>query len=113
MDLTIVPVTALTGEVIIPGDKSISHRALMLSAIADGDSLLKGLLMSDDCWATLNILRACGVDIHVFQDTQTVQVKGVGLHGLKAPNQPLDCGNSGTTMRLLAGLLSGQSFETP
>lgn len=110
MDLTIFPTKTLQGDITLPGDKSISHRALILSAIAEGTSTLEGFLFSDDCLATLQILRACGVEITV--DASRVHIKGVGLHGLQAPKHPLDCGNSGTTMRLLAGLFSGQHFAS-
>jgi 3-phosphoshikimate 1-carboxyvinyltransferase len=96
----------LEGEVRLPGDKSISHRALMLGAIADGASHVRGLSSGADVASTAACLRALGVEI------EGDQVKGAGMHGLKAPGGTLDCGNSGTTMRLLAGLLAAQPFET-
>lgn len=111
-DLTVFPSQCLHGDVTIPGDKSISHRALMLSAIAQGTSTLTGFLPSDDCIATLQALRACGVEITHDPDYAEVKVKGVGLYGLQPPTVPLDCQNSGTSMRLLAGLLAGQPFSS-
>ena len=101
----------LSGEAKVPGDKSISHRALLLSAIAQGDSSIQGLLMGQDNLATMTALRAMGVSIEEAAP-ESVLVHGVGLHGLKAPTNPLDLGNSGTGMRLLAGLLAGQSFDS-
>ncbi len=93
----------------VPGDKSISHRALMLAAIADGTSRITGFLTGEDCLATLAALRALGVPIERQDDEVTVH--GVGLHGLKPAAQDLDLGNSGTGLRLLAGLLSAQAFD--
>ena len=104
--------SALTGgEVSVPGDKSISHRALMLGAIAEGQTTISGFLAGEDCLATLRALRALGVDCRQTNATSVV-LRGVGLHGLKAPSAALDLGNSGTAMRLFAGLLSGQSFSS-
>lgn len=98
----------LRGTVTVPGDKSISHRVVMLGAIADGVTVATGFLPSEDALSTIRCFRQMGVEIEQ-QDTQ-VRIAGVGLHGLKAPLADLDAGNSGTTMRLLAGLLSGQVF---
>lgn len=95
----------------VPGDKSISHRALMLSALASGDSRVSGFLPGEDCRATLAALRRLGVSVDEHDDT-TLTVHGVGLHGLRAADGPLDLGNSGTGMRLLCGLLAAQSFDT-
>lgn len=103
------PSTLIGGSVVIPGDKSISHRALMLSAVAEGSSRITGFLAGEDCLCTLAALRALGVRAETPDDT-TVTVDGVGLHGLQRPSGPLDMGNSGTAMRLFAGLLCGQSF---
>lgn len=97
-------------SVVIPGDKSISHRALLLSALREGTTKIYGFLESDDCIATARALRMMGVTIEHKNDDWLVH--GVGLHGLKAPKNPIDCGNSGTTMRLLAGILSAQSFDS-
>ncbi len=111
MQLHISPqTTPLRGELSLPGDKSISHRALMLAAISDGPCEISGFLPSLDCLATLNALQSCGVSIAREQDH--VKVNGVGLQGLRQPQQEIDCGNSGTTMRLLTGLLSGQTFTS-
>jgi 3-phosphoshikimate 1-carboxyvinyltransferase len=96
----------LQGEVVLPGDKSISHRALMLGAIAGGGSTIRGLSRGADVGSTAACLRALGVEIG------DGEVAGVGMSGLRAPSGPLDCGNSGTTMRLLAGLLAAQGFES-
>ncbi len=105
-------VTKLTGEIRVPGDKSVSHRALMLGAIAQGQTTVHGFLNGADNLATLNVMRALGVNIALSDDQSVVQIEGVGLHGLTAPTQDLDCGNAGTGMRLLAGLLSAQSFDS-
>ena len=106
MRATIRPPAQLRGEIWVPGDKSISHRALILNAIATGNARIENLASGADVASTAACLRALGVEV------TELGVTGVGLHGLRAPDGPLDCGNSGTTMRLLAGLLAGQSFET-
>jgi 3-phosphoshikimate 1-carboxyvinyltransferase len=100
----------LHGTLRVPGDKSISHRALMLSAIADGTTEISGFLEGGDTLATLAAFQAMGVHINRARDHVTVH--GVGLHGLKAPAGPLNLSNSGTSMRLLAGLLAGQKFDS-
>ena len=104
------PVGTLTGALKVPGDKSISHRALLLSAVAEGKSSIHGFLNSDDCLATLAVLRAIGVEIN--SKGSDVHVFGVGSRGLRAASAPLDLGNSGTAVRLLAGVLSAQSFDS-
>lgn len=109
--LTIEPGVAQGGSVAVPGDKSISHRALMFGAIASGGTTIEGFLNGEDCLATLGALRAMGVDIELDGPTR-VAIRGVGMHGLQAAAEPLDLGNSGTGMRLLAGLLAGQSFAS-
>ena len=106
----VYPGGQLAGEIRVPGDKSISHRALMLGAIAQGVSEVSGFLDGEDCLATLAAMQAMGVQIEKPAATKVV-IHGVGLHGLKAPTKPLYLGNSGTSIRLLAGLLSGQSFD--
>ncbi len=111
MDLVVKNGGVLNGEVRIPSDKSISHRAIILGSIAHGKSLLHGFLKSKDCLATLHAMQQLGVHIENVS-SQTICVHGVGLHGLKAPIKPIDCGNAGTGMRLLAGLLAGQSFTS-
>lgn len=95
----------------VPGDKSISHRAVMLASIANGVSQITGFLDGEDTRATLGIMRQLGVSIIEHSPT-SIEVHGVGLHGLRASSRDLDCGNAGTGMRLLAGLLSGQSFPS-
>lgn len=105
------PGAPLRGEVSVPGDKSISHRAVMLGALAEGDTRITGFLESGDARATEAIFRAMGVRIETPAPGERI-VHGVGLGGLRAPAAPLDCGNSGTAMRLLAGLLAGQRFDT-
>ncbi|MBQ3124090.1 MAG: 3-phosphoshikimate 1-carboxyvinyltransferase [Clostridia bacterium] len=98
------------GEITVPGDKSISHRAVMLGAIADGTTKITGFLKGADCLSTIDCFRAMGIDIEVTDDVITVH--GKGLYGLKKPEKMLYTGNSGTTTRLLCGLLSGQEFDT-
>ena len=105
------PGGALRGRLRIPGDKSISHRALMFGALAEGVTHVTGFLEGEDCLATLRAFRAMGVAIDGPNQGQ-VTIQGVGLHGLTAPRDPLDLGNSGTSMRLMAGLLAGQAFDT-
>ena len=103
--------SGLRGRLLVPGDKSISHRAIMLAAIAEGETRIEGFLEGADALATLRAFRRLGVAI-TGPDAGLVLVQGVGLRGLQAPDGPLDMGNSGTSMRLLAGLLAGQSFAT-
>ncbi len=98
------------GEMTVPGDKSISHRAVMLGAIAHGETRISGFLPGADCLSTIACFRQMGIDIEA--DGENVTVKGRGLHGLSAPRKTLYTGNSGTTTRLLCGLLSGQSFNS-
>jgi 3-phosphoshikimate 1-carboxyvinyltransferase len=105
------PVAGIGGELTVPGDKSISHRSLMLAGIAEGGSRIDGVLESEDCTATLNAMRALGVNVERPQPSR-IEIEGAGLHGLKAPVAPLDMGNSGTAMRLLAGLLAAQRFDS-
>ena len=100
----------LRGQVTIPGDKSISHRSIILSSLAEGTSEISGFLKGEDCLATLNSFKKMGVKIE--EEDKKIYVHGVGLHGLKKPTGNLDLGNSGTSMRLLAGLLSGQQFSS-
>lgn len=107
----IQPGGALRGRLRVPGDKSISHRAIMLGALADGVTTIAGFLEGEDCLATLNAFRAMGVRID-GPARGLVTVHGVGLHGLQAPGGPLDMGNSGTSMRLMSGILAGQAFDT-
>jgi 3-phosphoshikimate 1-carboxyvinyltransferase len=99
------------GDIAVPGDKSISHRALMLGAIAEGVTGIHGFLEGEDCLATLRAVRELGVSVS-GPDAGRVTVTGVGLHGLRAPTSPLDMGNAGTAMRLFMGLLSAQPFDS-
>jgi 3-phosphoshikimate 1-carboxyvinyltransferase len=99
------------GEITVPGDKSISHRALLLGAVADGPTVVRGFLRSDDCLATLGALRALGVAIEEEPRSGCLTVHGKGMGGLRAPSRALDLGNSGTALRLLAGVLAAQPFE--
>ncbi|HEX7341716.1 MAG TPA: 3-phosphoshikimate 1-carboxyvinyltransferase [Rhodanobacteraceae bacterium] len=101
----------LHGEIVVPGDKSISHRAVMLAALAEGVSHIRGFLEGEDTRATAKVLRALGVRIDAPTPGERI-VHGVGLHGLVPSAEPLDCGNAGTGMRLLAGLLAGQAFDS-
>lgn len=107
---SIQPGGRLHGSARVPGDKSISHRAIMMGGIAQGRTEVNGFLEGEDTLATLAAFRAMGVAI--ARDKDRVVIEGVGLRGLKAPQAPLDLGNSGTSMRLLAGLLAGQSFDS-
>ncbi len=100
----------LRGEITIPGDKSISHRSVMFGSLAKGITRISGFLTGADCLSTIDVFRKMGVEIE--QEGTDVKVHGLGLHSLKAPTQVLDCGNSGTTMRLMSGILSGQSFAS-
>jgi len=102
---------SLTGTLSFPGDKSLSHRAIMFGALAEGTSHFTNVLSGEDCVATRKAFEAMGVRIEVKTPTEII-VHGVGLHGLKASRQAIDCGNSGTSMRLLAGILAGQAFES-
>jgi len=100
----------LTGEITVPGDKSISHRAIMLGSIAHGITKIDNFLMGEDCLSTIECFRKMGVEIDVNSDN--VIVSGVGLNGLKEPSGILDAGNSGTTTRLISGILAGQKFKS-
>jgi 3-phosphoshikimate 1-carboxyvinyltransferase len=110
VEFRVAPGGALRGELTLPGDKSVSHRALMLGAIGQGATEIRGFLDGEDTVATLTALRALGVPIE-RQGTHHVMVHGVGRHGLRAAAAALDLGNSGTSTRLLTGLLAGQSFD--
>ncbi len=103
------PARSLRGVVQVPGDKSISHRALLFGAIAEGTTRITGLLPAEDPLSTAACLRAMGVTISAIEAGQRVSVEGVGLDGLREPEDVLDCGNSGTTMRLMLGLLAGRA----
>lgn len=106
--MQIQPCGPLRGEITVPGDKSISHRAVMLGALANGTTHITGFLMGEDCLSTIDCFRKMGVEIEIT-DSEVI-VEGVGLHGLCAPEETLYTGNSGTTTRLLCGILAGQPF---
>ncbi|TXS96232.1 3-phosphoshikimate 1-carboxyvinyltransferase [Parahaliea maris] len=110
MEFKLMPGGTVTGEARVPGDKSISHRSIMLGALAEGTTRVSGFLEGEDALATVAAFRAMGVRIEGPEDGE-VEISGVGLHGLKAPAHALDVGNSGTTIRLLSGLLAGQDFD--
>lgn len=111
IDYIVQPGGKLTGRVRVPGDKSISHRSVMLGSLAEGKTEVTGLLEGEDVLSTLGAFRAMGV--HAEGPTHgRLVIHGVGLHGLHPPSEPLDMGNSGTAMRLMSGLLAGQSFNS-
>ncbi|MBT8090618.1 MAG: 3-phosphoshikimate 1-carboxyvinyltransferase [Gammaproteobacteria bacterium] len=111
MDFKVSPSKVEDARVTVPGDKSVSHRALMLGSIANGRSDVSGFLAGEDCLQTLAAMRALGVSIAQPGPTE-ISIDGVGLQGLKASAEALDLGNSGTAMRLMAGLLCGQAFDS-
>jgi 3-phosphoshikimate 1-carboxyvinyltransferase len=102
---------SLRGEIVVPGDKSISHRAVMLASLAEGRSRIRGFLEGEDTRSTALAFERMGVRIEAPSEGERI-VHGVGLHGLRPAEGPLDCGNAGTAMRLLCGLLAGQSFDS-
>ena len=104
------PARCLRGQVPLPGDKSISHRAVIMAALANGETRIENFATSADCASTLKCLQQLGVE--VGRAGTTVRVKGVGKSGFRKPDEALDCGNSGTTMRLMSGVLAGQDFES-
>ena len=108
--MKIQPAKSLQGKITLPGDKSISHRAALLSAMAEGETRIENFATNADCASTLSCLQNLGVQIR--QENSIVFIKGVGKTGFQKPDSPLDCGNSGTTMRLLAGVLAGQNFDS-
>ncbi len=109
MDYLIQPAAVGDGDLSVPGDKSVSHRAIMLGSIAEGVTEVQGFLAGEDCLATMGAFRSMGVTIEQPGSTELI-IHGVGLHGLQAPQGHLDLGNSGTAMRLMTGLLAGQDF---
>jgi len=102
---TVAPARSIRGSVRVPGDKSISHRAALFNALGEGEASIANFSPGADCGSTLGCLRDLGVGIE--RDAGRVHVRGVGLHGLREPSNVLDCGNSGTSMRLLCGVLAG------
>jgi 3-phosphoshikimate 1-carboxyvinyltransferase len=107
---TLTSTASLSGSLQLPGDKSISHRYAMLAAIAEGTSVIRHFAASRDCHSTLECLQALGVELS--ESGETVTIRGCGLRGLRAPDRILDAGNSGTTIRLLSGILAGHPFES-
>ncbi|MFL6466446.1 MAG: 3-phosphoshikimate 1-carboxyvinyltransferase [Pyrinomonadaceae bacterium] len=108
--MLIKPAKSINGDVVLPGDKSISHRAAIIASLAEGDSRIENFSRADDCASTIRCLRQLGVEIEGSENELVIH--GVGRYGFRKPAEPLDCGNSGTTMRLLAGLLASQEFES-
>lgn len=102
----------VAGELTVPGDKSISHRSVMLGALSDGVTHVKGFLNGADCLSTISCFRKMGIDISLSEDETEVIIRGKGMHGLTAPQGVLDCGNSGTTTRLISGILAAQDFDS-
>ena len=100
----------LKGELEIPGDKSISHRAIMFGSLAKGTTEVTHFLQGADCLSTISCFQKLGIEIE--NKTDKLLIHGKGLHGLSAPKEILDCGNSGTTTRLISGILSGQKFTS-
>jgi 3-phosphoshikimate 1-carboxyvinyltransferase len=111
VDWISAPSGPIRGEITVPGDKSISHRAIMLAALADGTSRIDGFLEGEDTRATATVFEQLGVAIEAPVSSTRI-VHGVGIDGLSAPTRDLDCGNAGTGMRLLAGVLVGQAFDS-
>ncbi len=110
MNKTIKPISSINTTITVPGDKSISHRAVMFGSLAKGDTEITGFLTGDDCMSTISCFKKLGVDIDI--DGEHIIVHGKGLHGLCAPSEMLDVGNSGTTIRLISGILAAQPFDT-
>src|SRR4051794_20492859 len=104
--MKIKSINSLEGTIFLPGDKSISHRAGLISALAKGETKIENFATSADCASTLSCLEKLGIDVR--RDDSTVFVKGEGKSGFRPPTEALDCGNSGSTMRMLAGVLAGQ-----
>ncbi|MEK7376612.1 MAG: 3-phosphoshikimate 1-carboxyvinyltransferase [Candidatus Margulisiibacteriota bacterium] len=112
MQLKVSPSAGLKGEIEVPGDKSISHRSVMFSALSDGKNTITNFLPSEDCFRTVECFRAMGVKVNISPDKKSLAVFGEGLGGLKEPKDILYVGNSGTTIRLMLGILAGQPFQT-
>ncbi len=110
MNRILIPLKRISGTIQVPGDKSISHRAFIISSLASGPSFIEGALTTGDCFSTIQCLGELGVEMDIGENT--VVVHGKGLHGYRCPDHPLDAGNSGTTLRLLAGVAAGQPFTT-
>ncbi len=109
MDRVIKKAKQLRGQIVTPPDKSISHRAVIFASLANGSSVIKNFLWAKDPLSSLNSMRLLGLDIQITE-TKEIVVHGKGLKSLIEPDNVIDCGNSGTTMRLLSGILAGQPF---
>jgi 3-phosphoshikimate 1-carboxyvinyltransferase len=109
--MRIEPVSALDGHVAVPGDKSISHRAVLIGAVCEGETRVTGFGRSADTEATIEAVRALGAEV-IVDDVDALTIRGVGLRGLRSPEEPIDCGNAGTLMRLISGLLAGVAGRT-
>lgn len=105
-------IKSLKGEIKVPGDKSVSHRAVMLGSIAKGETIIENILLSEDTYRTIECFSDMGIKIEVDEKENRVRIEGNGIRGIKRPSKVLDCGNSGTTMRLLSGILVGQDFPS-
>jgi 3-phosphoshikimate 1-carboxyvinyltransferase len=112
LTITATPGHKVSGDILVPGDKSCSHRSIMFGALAEGTTHISGFLPGQDCLATMNTFKAMGIKIEGPDSEHNVTVQGKGLHGLSKPDGLLDIGNSGTSIRLLSGILAGQRFET-
>ena len=116
MDLTVSRPRRLAGEIVAPGDKSVSHRAVMLNSIAEGQATVRNFSPGDDCTSTMGIMRSLGVNIERETASEnagdTLVVRGSGANGLREADDVLDAGNSGTTMRLMSGILAGRDFKS-
>ena len=110
MKRSVRPAKSLKGEVTVPGDKSISHRSVMIGGIAEGITEIENFSNGEDCWRTVSAMQALGVKIEEAEGL--LRVHGVGLHGLRPPEGEIDAGNAGTMMRLMSGILAGQRFES-
>jgi len=106
----VAPAVSLRGAVAVPGDKSVSHRAVLIGAICEGETIVRAFGRSEDTDSTVRAVRALGAQVHE-EGLDTLRVHGVGLRGLKAPVEPIDCGNAGTLVRLVAGILAGQTWQ--
>jgi 3-phosphoshikimate 1-carboxyvinyltransferase len=106
----VAPAVSLRGAVAVPGDKSISHRAVLIGAICDGETVVRGFGRSGDTESTVAAVRALGVEV-AEEGIDTLRIRGAGLRGLRPPDGPIDCGNAGTLVRLVAGILAGQTWQ--
>jgi 3-phosphoshikimate 1-carboxyvinyltransferase len=106
----VAPAVSLRGAFAVPGDKSISHRAVLIGSICEGETVVRGFGRSEDTISTVRAMRALGAEIEE-DGADTLRIRGVGLRGLRAPDGPIDCGNAGTLVRLLAGILAGQQWQ--